>query len=346
MSKGKRKLVILLCSVLIAIGVLFLDDEKKLSLVTSLGVMAIFAILNLNLLVSEESKEIIHKTNQKINKQSIFLDKKVNESSDSVVTSINNHSDRLAVLMEIHNQLLSEKEVHQEEDLLKVFLKIVEVRKLLSKRVQSFQNLNRSILETLRRFETEVVSGLVVTDGDEYERSRRLHEIVGSSDSHVYAVTFDNDEYLADFWSKVFAKEYIEANLDAVKRHGKVERIFIFNSKLIKDDDLGINEKISRNRLLRISKSLVQGGCKVYWIYKHDLTKELRENTTSFLVSDGTNSSESAGQCNGRNIRAYVHYDNQNVARALEERFLLLRQCSNEISIGEIQSIQASLGEK
>lgn len=337
---SQNQLIATIISVFSTIIFALLFDEWKQGVIAGLSIASICAIIELRILLESNTKKIdaaIKNSSGQIldilrNNQLEILESE-QDLSASIVDLVNNHSDRLAELIKLNNQYF------HEDELFTMLERIVEARKLAIKRTDNTLAFHKIIYNAIDQIERELINGFRVETGeDEWERSKQLKEIVSGAKLYVYALTFDSNEYLNDFWAKVFAKEYVETNLEAARRGVKVERIFIVDSKIISGDKLSAEEQVTRERLIEISKSLSASNnqSKVYWVSKQSLPDELKQTNTSFLVSDDLNASESNGMDRNKIISSYVVYRKPDIVDNLKKRFFSLRAYAKEITPDEI----------
>lgn len=237
--------------------------------------------------------------------------------------------ERVVTLLNLHNDYFNE--VH----LFEMLNMIVSIRRLAGNKRLDLQRFDRIIANALDKAKAEIGSAFRLHTGDdELERIIRLKDAVTYAEDYVYALTYDDNDYLNKFWTGVFGQEYIDSNLEASERGVDVKRVFVVDQKIIDNENLDLESSRKRQRLLAVSTALKNcKSCKVYWVGKERLPDTLKESNTSFLICDDHIGSESNGAFNSRQVAGYVSYgDKRNVIEPLKDRFERLRRYAEEMS--------------
>jgi hypothetical protein len=262
-----------------------------------------------------------------------------NSNRDEVIEAVESHkyesssaAEKIVTLLRVHN------EYFLEIGLFEMLNTIIDIRKIAQQRRHDLVRFNEIITSAIEKAKSEIGREFSInTKDDELNRIVRLNEIVSTSEQYIYAVTYDEDDYLNNFWNAVFGREYIDSNLDAISREVKVERIFVIDEKIINGENLSSRDQGTRKKLLTVSKALQpeefqrDEKCKVYWVSKESLPNALKEYSTSFLVSDDLICSESNGVYQGEEVSGYVSYGDRSRVVPLKERFERMRQYAEEI---------------
>lgn len=250
----------------------------------------------------------------------------VEASNKGAATTLNQATDRLVSLLKIHNSYFSDN------SLLTILEDIVSLRQVAGKQVHDLVRFEKIITNALEEAKRELGNDYRIdTKDNELDRIARLKTTVDKADKYIYAVTYDVDDYLNKFWSKIFKDGYVKSNIDAVQRGTSVERIFIVEKKIIENKGLSSEEQQKHDNLLTLVKSLKRGRCKVFISAIEDLPESLKQTNTSFLVCDDYVGSESNGVTLGKLTSGYVSYGNsKKVVDLLKDRFSKLKQYSRE----------------
>ena len=79
----------------------------------------------------------------------------------------------------------------------------------------------------------------------EMDRMDRLKEIVSNARHYVYALTYDFENYINEFWDQQESKKYFTVNSE---QHSIIKRIFILNDEIF--DSPPNNESLARKRIV------------------------------------------------------------------------------------------------
>lgn len=159
---------------------------------------------------------------------------------------------------------------------------------------------------------------------DEIVRIARLKEIVESSESYVYAVTYDARDYLRNFWSKLVVREYVQHNLALADRGVAIERIFVVTPETLTGIDREKSEKL--HEIIEAFVTANRPNIITRVISIEQLPESHKTWDTSFLISDDYAASESDGMKHGAQVRAYISFgDDEAVLKPLKDRFAGLR---------------------
>ena len=240
-------------------------------------------------------------------------------------------TDKIVTLLRVHNDYF------HDVGMFEMLNTIVKLREVAQKRHHDLFRFDRIISYAIERAEQEIGQVFKITTGDdELDRSIRIKDAIIHSEKYVYALTYDENNYLNRFWAGNFGREYIESNLQASKRGVEIQRIFIVDKKIIDGKNLSSEESHKRERLINLSKALEKAKprCRIFWVSKEDIPDKLKCTNTSFLVCDDYIGSESNGCSEGANVIGYVSYgDRLHVVNPLKDRFERLRRYTENIPL-------------
>ncbi len=141
-----------------------------------------------------------------------------------------------------------------------------------------------------------------------------LNEATSNATKYIYAVSYDINGYIDNFFHKV-NEHYIEANINAAKkRNVKIKRIFIL-------DDIVHNTKNNptNKNVKAIISNLKKGGSNIenYILIKSKIPPELKKYETSFYICDDIIASESETN----NTKSYYCMNDEQIINTLKKRF-------------------------
>lgn len=238
-------------------------------------------------------------------------------------------TEKIVSLLRVHNRYFNDVGMFE------MLNNIIRLRETAQKRKHDLARFDDIISRAIEKAEKEIGKAVRIPTGDdELDRSIRLKEAINYAEKYVYALTYDENDYLNRFWNGNFGREYIESNLSAAEKGVDIERIFVVNKSIIIGDSLNNTDSQKRERLIEMSKNLEIGSprCRVFWAAKEDLPDSLKRSNTSFLVSDDYVGSESNGTSQGENVVGYVSYgERSEVIEPLKDRFKRLRRYTEDI---------------
>ncbi|MEM8720380.1 MAG: hypothetical protein AAGE84_13930 [Cyanobacteria bacterium P01_G01_bin.39] len=271
------------------------------------------------------------------NKNKLYLKSIIHEKRGTIKSHIDESNYKIFRFLRIEIEYFHNKELFD------IFNKIISLYK-----EAQFYNYNLStycfiINHKINEVQKTFYNGVMAfTIDDEHKRASILEDIILKSSKYVYAVTFDENEYLDTFWSGLFPDKYVKSNLEKAKTGVPIERIFVVDERIINNNNLSNIEVNKRNNLIEICKKLNQEtNCSAYWIAKESLPEELLKTNTSFLVCDDINASESHGMKEGQKIDGYVYQGSKEdmfarIIRPLKNRFFQIKKHKNYQKCSEL----------
>ena len=307
---------------------LILKDYWKEAIITSFMFSMILQIIELKNKILDNKKAL--------RKEFLLLQANSKKHIDSISSDViyRNHNDNKKAL----NLLRINLDFYEEEKLFKLLDKIISILNE-SDDYKYYKNYLYSILDKkISEFREIIRDGDIdYTIDNEDERAHHLQDIITVAEKSIKAVTYDENNYLDNFWQGYFKEKYISSNIEIANKKVKVTRIFVVNEKIIKGDDnlLDENDRNKRNNLIEICKQLnnVNDCCEAFWVSKEQIQRRFPDNTnTSFLICDDFVVSESYGIVNGKSKDGYIKVaDNEenirNYLKPLNNRFNKYLKC-------------------
>ena len=232
------------------------------------------------------------------------------EHTKSTNETLDQNINRIVEILKVHN------DYYNDTWLFKLLKDVVETIKFASTNPHQLEKVkdlfNKAIMESMI-----IVKNKYWNDDIEHGEVGRivlLNEATTNATKYIYAVSYDIDGYIDNFFHKV-NDQYVNANINAAKnRNVIIKRIFILDDQVHNMKNNPTNKKVKA-----IISNLKKGGSNIhnYILLKSNIQPELRNYKTSFYVCDDIIASESETE----NTKSYYSMNDIEIINKLKNRF-------------------------
>lgn len=232
------------------------------------------------------------------------------EHSQNTVTSIENHITKIVEFLKVHNEYFNDKWLF---NMLRQLVDMVRFANYSPHELEKVQKVFDEAVKTAKQnvgaphFDDNIENG-------EIGRILLLNKAISNAKHYVYAVSFDKEGYFDDFWQKI-NNDYLQVNIKAAKDRGVIiERIFVMDDDVIKD-----NKNQKNKKLRHIISDLKKGGknLKNYVVSKSEISQSVQNGGSSFFICDDVIACESANE----DHKPYFAMNHNEIVQKLKNRF-------------------------
>lgn len=256
---------------------------------------------------------------------------------------------------------------YQDKNLFQILKLLAEMRNLANIENYSLEEFDKKLYKEIRDMKLKIEDEYIESFEAEQYRIIDLAKNIKNSKKYVYALTYDENNYLRTFWSDIVIDNYVSVNTTASDVNKvSIIRIFLQKDNIIKDiidpnfkqNQLSTDEKERKQKLIDVTINLLREckNCEVYWLSEDYLdTNLLNKTNTSFLVCDEIYASESQVLCGkGSHFGFELNISNSlgykttrsDIIKKLTERFKILKVHSNKVTINESGNLLVRIGQE
>lgn len=231
------------------------------------------------------------------------------EHSESTMTNIENHIKKIIDIVKINNDFFNDRWLFETLE------QIVYMVRFANNNPHELERAQKILDDALKQAKQNIGAKFYEEniENGEIGRMLLLNKAIANAKSYVSAVSYDQDGYFDNFWTKLNA-EYLELNVKAARHRGVlIERVFVMDAATLKDSKNPKNKK-----LRQIINELKKGGKNVKnYVVSKDELQLYNPPTSSFFICDDILACESQTKDNNN----YYVMNDSDMVKKLKNRF-------------------------